>query len=84
MTAEILGLITQIPLAGIVLFLTIRFLEHLDKGNKIMLDFLGRQAETNREFLQAQREQVNLSLARLAEEIKGMRIELAKQSGKER
>ena len=76
MTPELTNLLIQIPLAGIVLFLTLQFLKHLEVLNKSTLDFLSKQSEINREFIAMQRTQMNESLGRLAEEIKSLRIEL--------
>ena len=81
---SVINLLIQIPLAGIIVFLTIRFLDHLKELNKSMLEFISKESETNRAFLKTQREQMNESVGRLAEEIKTLRIELAKRDGKER
>jgi hypothetical protein len=43
-----------------------------------MITFMQQQADTNREFLRAQREQTNLAIARLAEEQKTINSNLAK------
>ena len=89
-----LNLLLQIPLAGLVVFETWLFLKHLASEGKAqresqsamqeaMLKFIGDQSETNRQFLATQREQMNSSLGRFSEEIKALRIELAKQRGTE-
>jgi hypothetical protein len=80
----VINLLVQIPLAGIVVFLTLRFLIHLEKMNSNLFMFLSKEAETNREFLKTQREQMNQSIGRLAEEIKSLRINIAMQSSERR
>jgi hypothetical protein len=80
----VINLLVQIPLAGIVVFLTLRFLIHLEKMNSNLFIFLSKEAETNREFLKTQREQMNQSIGRLAEEIKSLRINIAMQSSERR
>jgi hypothetical protein len=80
----VINLLVQIPLAGIVVFLTLRFLIHLEKMNSNLFIFLSKEAETNREFLKTQREQMNQSIGRLAEQIKSLRINIAMQSSERR
>ncbi len=69
MDSATIGLLSQIPLAGVVVFLSIyltnRFLSHLKT-----------EAENNRSFLREQRAQNNLALARLAEELKSNTLEI--------
>jgi hypothetical protein len=79
METQWINLLLQIPLAGIVVFLTIRFLKHLENVNKTMLEFIEKQEETNREFLQAQRQQMNEAIGRLAEEIKANKYDTIKE-----
>lgn len=43
-----------------------------------MITFMQQQSDQNREFLKTQREQTNAAIARLAEEQKETRSELAK------
>lgn len=74
MNQEIVNLLIQIPLAGVIVFMTLQFLKHLETLNRNTLDFLAQQAQINREFLATQRIQTNESLGRLAEEIKTLRI----------
>jgi len=78
---SVVNLLLQIPLAGIVVFLTVRFLMHLEKMNANLFAFLAKESETNREFLKVQREQMNESIGRLAEEIKTLRIKIAAKYG---
>lgn len=90
-----ISLLIQIPLAGLVVFLTIRFLEHLKQiqdqyqttikeMHKETLTFAADQANVNREFLKVQREQMNESIARLAEELKTTRLEVIREIINER
>lgn len=98
---SLLSLWVQIPLASILVFLVLKFLEHLKtlhiESNKTIvqlntdnktvikdmhidtLNFIANQSETNREFLKTQREFMNASLSRLAEEIKESRAEHLKE-----
>lgn len=69
----------QIPLALVIVVLVIYFLKHLEKNTKEMLDFLREQSNLNRDFLKQQNEQHNLSIGRLAEEIKNDKIETVKE-----
>ena len=79
MNDSIVNLLVQIPLAGIIVFLTMKFLEHLRDLNTNLFEFLSKEAETNRQFLKTQREQMNESVGRLAEEIKTLRVQLAEK-----
>lgn len=80
----------QLPLAALVVFLTLKFLDHLKEMRKMdnatiesihkeSLEFASKEAEINRAFLTAQRAQMNESLARLAEEIKTNSINMSKE-----
>jgi hypothetical protein len=79
LSPELQNILIQIPIAGIVLFQTFRFLDHIKTHNDRMFEFLARQSEINREFLAAQRVANNEATGRLAEEIKTLRLELAKE-----
>lgn len=78
MNEQIVQLLLQIPLAGVVVVVVVLFLRFLEKNTSQMVNFMEQQAETNREFLKTQREQTNNAIARLAEEQKSMREEIAK------
>jgi len=75
------NLLLQIPLAGVVVFVVVVFLRHLQATNKEMIDFIGQQSEVNRQFLATQREQMNSAIGRMADEIKMMREDLAEVRG---
>lgn len=81
MSEQVLNLLLQIPLAGVVAFVVIVFLKHLKETNAQMINFMTEQAETNRLFLAAQREQMNQAIGRMAEELKMMRETLAEKRG---
>lgn len=89
MSEQIINLLLQIPLAGVVVVVVWMFQKSQERQAKEaalsqerqtdqMINFMEQQAETNREFLRTQREQTNAALARFAEEQKGNREELAK------
>lgn len=80
LSQELINLLLQIPLAGVVVVVVVLFLRYLEKNTNQMVDFMKQQADTNREFLKSQREQTNEAIGRLAEEQKSMREELAKIS----
>lgn len=89
MSDATLNLLLQIPLAGVVVFVVLMFLQHLDKSNqrqdeaqKRMLEFLSTQEETNRAFLKEQREEHAKGIARLANEIKTMGQQVSKLNGR--
>lgn len=73
------SLALQIPLALVIVFLVIRFLDHMKTIHESTLKFIGEQAQVNREFLGAQREQMNQSITRLAEEIKTNKMDTVKE-----
>lgn len=81
MNDSTINLLLQIPLAGVVVFVVIVFLKHLRDVTTQMITFIGQQAETNRQFLATQREQMNTALGRMAEEIKHLREDLAEVRG---
>lgn len=81
MSETTINLLLQIPLAGIVVFVVVVFLKHLRDTMTQMITFIGQQAETNRQFLATQREQMNASIGRMADEIRNMRIEVANLRG---
>ncbi len=81
MSDTVINLLLQIPLAGVVVFVVVLFLRHLEKSTSAMMTFMTAQEESNREFLKAQREANNTAIARLAEEIKGVREGMAKMNG---
>jgi uncharacterized membrane protein (DUF106 family) len=78
MSDQVINLLIQIPLAGVVVVVVVLFQKSQEKQTQQMLDFMKEQADNNREFLRTQREQNNAALARLAEEQKETREELAK------
>lgn len=82
MSEQAVNLLLQIPLAGVVVVVVIVFLRHLEKSSDQMVKFLDAQAATNREFLTAQREQFAAAMARLAEEMKLVRLEMAEMKGR--
>lgn len=77
MSEQIINLLLQIPLAGVVVIVVVLFLRHLERVTGQMITFMDEQANVNREFLKTQREQFSDGLGRLAEEIKQTRIETA-------
>jgi L-lactate utilization protein LutC len=79
MTDNWIDVLLQVPLAGVVVFLTIRFLAHLEKTNKETLEFIAKQEDVNREFLRTQREQMNNAIMKLAEEIKQNKYDSLKE-----
>lgn len=84
MSDQVINLLLQIPLAGVVVFVVIVFLKYLEKMIGQMIMFMDHQAETNRQFLSTQREQMNNAIGRLAEELKLMREEHAEERGMNR
>ncbi len=81
MSDTAVNLLLQIPLAGVVVLVVILFLKHLEKSTASMMSFMTMQEESNREFLKAQRHANNMAIARLAEEIKGVRQDMAQMNG---
>jgi uncharacterized membrane-anchored protein YhcB (DUF1043 family) len=81
MDSSTLNLLLQIPLAGVVVFVVVVFLKHLRETQTQMITFMSQQAETNRQFLATQREQMNAAIARMAEELKLMRENFAEYRG---
>jgi hypothetical protein len=79
MEVQWVNLLLQIPLAGIVVFLTVRFLSHLQEVHKDTLRFIADQSQVNRDFLLAQRTQMNLSIDRLSKEINENKVEVIKE-----
>lgn len=73
------SLALQIPLALVIVFLVIRFLDHMKTIHTSTLTFIMEQAQVNREFLSAQREQMNAAVTRLAEEIKSNKLDTVKE-----
>ena len=91
MSEQVITLLLQIPLAGVVVVVVVIFQrsqERIAEKNaqaqqaqtQQLLDFMNQQADVNREFLKTQRDQTNSALGRLAEEQKSTREELAKFS----
>jgi 5-bromo-4-chloroindolyl phosphate hydrolysis protein len=81
MDSSTLNLLLQIPLAGVVVFVVVVFLKHLRETQTQMITFMTQQAETNRQFLATQREQMNAAIGRMAEELKMMRENFAEYRG---
>jgi hypothetical protein len=77
MNESTVNLLLQIPLAGVVVFVVVMFLHYLRETNTQMIAFIVQQSEVNRQFLATQREQMNAAIGRMADEIKGMREDLA-------
>lgn len=73
------SLALQIPLALVIVFLVIRFLDHMKQIHESTLKFIEAQATVNREFLGTQRQQMNEAITRLAEEIKTSKIDTVKE-----
>lgn len=82
MNESTVNLLLQIPLAGVVVFVVVMFLRYLRETNAQMIAFIGQQSEVNRQFLATQREQMNAAIGRMADEIKGMREDLAYVRGR--
>lgn len=76
MSESTINLLLQIPLAGVVVFVVVVFLKHLKETTAQMITFISQQAELNRQFLETQREQMNISIERMADEIALMREDL--------
>lgn len=81
MDSSTINLLLQIPLAGVVVFVVVVFLKHLRETQSQMITFMSQQAETNRQFLATQREQMNAVIGRMAEELKLMRENFAEYRG---
>jgi hypothetical protein len=84
MSESTVNLLLQIPLAGVVVVVVLVFLRHLKDTTAQMITFLAQQAETNRLFLQTQREQMNASIGRMADEIKLLREDMTEVRGEQR
>jgi hypothetical protein len=84
MSESTVNLLLQIPLAGVVVVVVLVFLRHLKETTAQMITFLAQQAETNRLFLQTQREQMNASIGRMADEIKLLREDMTEVRGEQR
>lgn len=69
----------QIPLALVIVFLTVYFLRHLKESTKDMLDFMRSQSDVTQKFLEAQQQANRESLGRMADEIKGNKVEMLKE-----
>lgn len=81
MDSSTINLLLQIPLAGVVVFVVVVFLRHLRETQSQMIAFMTQQAETNRQFLSTQREQMNAAIGRMAEELKLLRENFAEYRG---
>lgn len=81
MDSSTINLLLQIPLAGVVVLVVVLFLKHLRETTTQMITFMSQQAETNRQFLATQREQMNAAIGRMAEELKLMRENFAEYRG---
>lgn len=69
----------QIPLALVIVVLTIYFLRHLKDSTKDMLAFMEKQLDLNRQFLDTQQVQNREAIGRLAEEIKNNKTETIRE-----
>ena len=88
MSDTVINLLLQIPLAGVVVFVVVVFLNHLDKSNvrqdaatQRMLDFLSVQEQLNRDFLKEQREESAQSLSNFGERLEKVSAEVARMNG---
>jgi hypothetical protein len=77
--ASWINLALQIPLALVIVFLTIQFLRHLREESKAHRDWIARESEISREFIRTQNDSHNQALARLAEEQKAVRLETIRE-----
>lgn len=73
------NLALQIPLALVIVVLVVYFLKHLEKVVTSFLVSMEKQSEANRIFMQTQQDAHNVSIARLAEEIKGQRVDTIRE-----
>lgn len=69
----------QIPLSLVIVFLTVYFLKHLKDSTKDMLDFMKNQSDVTQKFLESQQQANRESLGRMADEIKGNKVEMLKE-----
>lgn len=76
-----INLLIQIPLAGVVVVVVIVFLNFIGKYSANMMAFLDTQQKLMQKFIEEQREQSNLAMGRLAEEIKQVGHEVARLNG---
>lgn len=85
-----INLAIQIPIVLLFLYALVKFLDHtkalvtqfleyLTDERVKTLKFIGEQADINREFLSAQREQMNSAIARLADEQKIRQLDMVKE-----
>lgn len=83
MTEPVINLLLQIPLAGVVAFVVWMFLKHLrqseerqDHAQTRMIEFLSVQEENNRLFMREQNELHAAGMARMADEVKAINLEV--------
>lgn len=81
MSEAIINLLLQIPLAGVVVVVVVVFLKFLKDYYTAMIAYLTDQEKTTHEFLREQREQTNIAIGRLAEEMKTVSQEVARLNG---
>ncbi len=88
MSDAALNLLLQIPLAGVVVFVVVVFLNHLDKSSvrqdqaqQRMIMFLTEQEASNREFLKEQREANAITLDNFGKRIEAMSGEVSRLNG---
>ncbi len=89
LTEPVINLLLQIPLAGVVAFVVWMFLKHLrqseerqDNAQTRMIEFLGTQEENNRLFMREQNEIHAAGMARMADEVKNISLEVNNLSSK--
>ena len=81
MSEATITLLSQIPLAGVVVIVVMIFLSFIGKYNTTMMTFLQTQQDASQKFISEQRELSNSALGRLAEEIKSISGEVARMNG---
>jgi len=81
MSEATITLLSQIPLAGVVVIVVMIFLSFIGKYNTTMMTFLQNQQDASQKFISEQRELSNSALGRLAEEIKSISGEVARMNG---
>lgn len=74
-----LSLALQIPLALVIVFLVIKFLDHLKAVHSETLTFIREQSIVNQDFIKTQREANNAATEHLARELSSMKLETIKE-----
>jgi hypothetical protein len=81
MSQDMINLLLQIPLAGVVVVVVIVFLRFIAQYNTGMMSFLSSQTASMQSFIKEQRLASNESIEQLAAEIKGISQEVARMNG---